>query len=110
MRNRKGYGAGYNDQAVVIAQQVIVGAMLSQHLAGRTCSYRCLSVPETIGRGGDPAEAAHVLANAGYVSEEKPATPTKTNCGCSRRWPKTPAGPARARAEYAWAREQLAST
>ena len=36
MRNQKGYVAGYNGQAVVTADQVIVGAMLSQHPAGRT--------------------------------------------------------------------------
>ena len=36
MRNQKGYVAGYNGQAVVTVQQVIVGAMLSQHPAGRT--------------------------------------------------------------------------
>src|SRR5437763_16526511 len=36
MRNQKGYLAGYNGQAVVTAQQVIVGAMLSRHPAGRT--------------------------------------------------------------------------
>ena len=35
MRNQKGYVAGYNGQAVVTANQVIVGAMLSQHPAGR---------------------------------------------------------------------------
>lgn len=31
MRNQKGYVSGYNGQLVVTAQQVIVGAMLSQH-------------------------------------------------------------------------------
>ena len=31
MRNQKGYVAGYNGQAVVTAQQVIVGAMVSWH-------------------------------------------------------------------------------
>jgi hypothetical protein len=36
MRNQKGYVAGYNGQLVVTADQVIVGAMLSQHPAGRT--------------------------------------------------------------------------
>jgi hypothetical protein len=36
MRNQKGYAAGYNGQAVVTADQVIAGAMLSQHPAGRT--------------------------------------------------------------------------
>src|SRR5690242_19967701 len=36
MRNQKGYVAGYNGQLVVTAQQVIVGAMLSQHPVDRT--------------------------------------------------------------------------
>ena len=36
MRNQQGYVAGYNGQLVVTAQQVIVGAMLSQHPVGRT--------------------------------------------------------------------------
>jgi len=36
MRNQKGYVAGHNGQLVVTTGQVIVGAMLSQHPAGRT--------------------------------------------------------------------------
>ena len=36
MRNQKGHVAGYNGQAVVTAEQVIVGAMLSQHPVDRT--------------------------------------------------------------------------
>jgi hypothetical protein len=36
MRNQKGYVAGYNGQAVVTANQVIVGAMLSWNPVGRT--------------------------------------------------------------------------
>jgi hypothetical protein len=41
MRNQKGYAAGYNGQLVVTGQQVIVGAMLSWHLAGRTLLHPC---------------------------------------------------------------------
>jgi hypothetical protein len=41
MRNQKGYVSGYNGQLVVTTQQVIVGAMLSQHPVDRTCSTRC---------------------------------------------------------------------
>ena len=36
MRNQKGYVAGYNGQLIVTCQQVIVGAMLSQHPVDRT--------------------------------------------------------------------------
>jgi hypothetical protein len=36
MRNQKGHVAGYNGQAVVTAEQVIVGAMLSQYPVDRT--------------------------------------------------------------------------
>jgi transposase len=35
-RNQKGYVAGYNGQLAVTADQVIAGAMLSRHPAGRT--------------------------------------------------------------------------
>ena len=41
MRNQKGYVAGYNGQAVVTAQQVIVGVMLSQHPVDRTLLHPC---------------------------------------------------------------------
>ena len=42
MRNQKGYVAGYNGQLVVTADQVIVGAMLSQHPAWpHICRTRC---------------------------------------------------------------------
>src|SRR6185437_14816106 len=42
MRNQKGYVAGYNGQAVVTAEQVIVGAMLSQHPVDRTLPHPLL--------------------------------------------------------------------
>ena len=60
MRNQKGYVAGYNGQAVVTADQVIVGAMLSQHTAGRTLLHplpgQCR---DQLAAGRDPPEAAH---------------------------------------------------
>ena len=71
MRNQKGYVAGYNGQAVVTAQQVIVGVMLSQHPAGRTLLH---PVPGTcrqqLTQAGIRPELRTVLADAGYVSEE----------------------------------------
>jgi transposase len=71
MRNQKGYVAGYNGQAVVTAQQVIVGAMVSQHPAGRTLLHplpdQCR---EQLGTAGIRRELRTVLADAGYVSEE----------------------------------------
>jgi len=42
MRNQKGYVAGYSGQLVVTTGQVIVGAMLSQHPAGRTVLHPLL--------------------------------------------------------------------
>jgi hypothetical protein len=41
MRNQKGYVAGYNGQAVVTADQVIVGAILSRHPVDRPCCTPC---------------------------------------------------------------------
>jgi len=42
MRNQKGYVAGYNGQLVVTTQQVIVGAVLSQHPVDRTLLHPVL--------------------------------------------------------------------
>jgi len=42
MRNQKGYVAGSNGQLVVTADQVIVGAMLSQHPVDRTLLHPLL--------------------------------------------------------------------
>jgi transposase len=70
MRNQKGYVAGYNGQLVVTAQQVIVGAVLSQHPVDRTLLH---PVRDTCRQ--QPAEAGirpklrTVLADSGYVSE-----------------------------------------
>jgi hypothetical protein len=47
MRNQKGYVAGYNGQLVVTAQQVIVGAVLSQH-PGRPHLVADLVEPELL--------------------------------------------------------------
>jgi hypothetical protein len=41
MRNQKAYFAGYNGQLVVTTDQVIVGAMLSQHPVTAPCCTRC---------------------------------------------------------------------
>jgi hypothetical protein len=71
MRNQKGYVAGYNGQLVVTGQQVIVGAMLSQHPVDRTLLHPLLD------RCRDQLAAARirpklrtVLADSGYASEE----------------------------------------
>jgi hypothetical protein len=42
MRNQRGYISGCNGQLVVTSQQVIVGAMLSQHPVDRTLLYPVL--------------------------------------------------------------------
>jgi hypothetical protein len=71
MRNQKGYVAGYNGQAVVTADQVIAGAMLSRHPAGRTLLH---PLPDTcreqLTEAGIRPRLRTVLADSGYVSEE----------------------------------------
>ena len=60
MRNQKGYVAGYNGQLVVTADQVITGAMLSQHPAGRTLLHPLLDTcRQQLTEAGIPPEAAH---------------------------------------------------
>jgi hypothetical protein len=70
MRNQKGYVAGYNGQAVVTADQVIVGAMLSWHPVDCTLPH---PLPDTCRRqlteAGIWPTLRTVLADSGYVSE-----------------------------------------
>jgi hypothetical protein len=71
MRNQKGYVAGYNGQLVVTAGQVIVGAMLSQHPAGRTLLHPLLDTcRQQLAEAGIRPKLRTVLADSGYVSEE----------------------------------------
>ena len=71
MRNQKGYVAGYNVQAVVTAQQVIAGATVSQHPAGRTLLHPLLDqCREQLDTAGIRPKLRTVLADAGYASEE----------------------------------------
>ena len=71
MRNQKGYVAGYNGQAVVTADQVIAGAMLSQHPAGRTLLHPLLDTcRQQLTQAGIGPQLRTVLADAGYVSED----------------------------------------
>ena len=71
MRNQKGYVAGYNGQAVVTADQVIVGAMLSRHPVDRTLLH---PLPGTcrqqLTQASIRPKLRTVLADSGYVSEE----------------------------------------
>jgi DDE family transposase len=71
MRNQKGYVAGYNGQLVVTDSQVIVGAMLSRHPAGRTLLHplpdQCR---DQLAAVGIRPKLRTVLAGSGYVSEE----------------------------------------
>jgi transposase len=95
MRNQKGYVAGYNGQLVVTADQVIAGAMLSQHPAGRTLLHPLLDTcRQQLTPAGVRPKLRTVLAGSGYASERPSPAPAPTACGCSRRWPKTPAGAA----------------
>jgi transposase len=71
MRNQKGYVAGYNGQAVVTADQVIVGAMLSQHPVDRTLLHPLLDIcRQQLTEAGIKPRLRTVLADSGYVSEE----------------------------------------
>jgi hypothetical protein len=71
MRNQKGYVAGYNGQAVVTADQVIVGAMLSQHPVDRTLLHPLLDTcRQQLTDAGIRPKLRTVLAGSGYVSED----------------------------------------
>jgi len=71
MRNQKGYVAGYNGQLVVTADQVIVGAMLSQHPVDRTLLHPLLDTcRQQLTQAGIRPDLHTVLADSGYVSEE----------------------------------------
>jgi Transposase DDE domain len=71
MRNQKGYVAGCNGQIVVTADQVIVGAMLSQHPVDRTLLHPLLDTcREQLAKAGIRPRLRTVLADSGYVSEE----------------------------------------
>jgi transposase len=71
MRNQKGYVAGYNGQAVVTAQQVIAGAMLSWHPVDRTLLHPLLDqCRDQLAAAGIRPVLRTVLADSGYVSEE----------------------------------------
>jgi hypothetical protein len=68
MRNQKGYVAGHNGQLVVTTGQVIVGAMLSQHPAGRTLLHPLLD--RCRGQLAAAGIRPKLLADSGYVSEQ----------------------------------------
>jgi hypothetical protein len=71
MRNQKGYVAGYNGQLVVTAEQVIVGAMLSQHPVDHTLLHPLLDIcRQQLAEAGIRPKLRTVLADSGYVSED----------------------------------------
>jgi hypothetical protein len=71
MRNQKGYVSGYNGQLVVTCQQVIVGAMLSQHPVDRTLLHPLLDECRgQLAAAGIRPRLRTVLADSGYVTEE----------------------------------------
>jgi transposase len=71
MRNQKGYVAGYNGQLVVTADQVIIGAMLSQHPVDRTLLHPLLDTcRQQLAQAGIRPKLRTVLADAGYASED----------------------------------------
>jgi transposase len=66
MRNQKGYVAGYNGQAVVTADPVIVAAMLSQHPVDRTLLHPLLDTcRQQLTQAGIRLELRTVLADSG---------------------------------------------
>jgi hypothetical protein len=95
MRNQKGYVAGYNGQLVVTAQQVIVGAMLSRHPVDRTLLHP-LPAPAASSwpRPASAPSCAPCSPTPGMSARRTSPEPILTGCGCSRRWPRTPAGAA----------------
>jgi transposase len=71
MRDQKGYFAGYNGQLIVTCQQVIVGAMLSQHPVDRTLLHPLLDTcRQQLTEAGIRPRLRTVLADAGYASED----------------------------------------
>jgi transposase len=71
MRNQKGYVAGYNGQLAVTADQIIVGAMLSQHPVDRTLLHPLLDTcRQQLTQAGIRPRLRTVLADSGYASEE----------------------------------------
>jgi transposase len=71
MRNQKGYVAGYNGQLVVTTDQVIAGAVLSQHPVDRTLLHPVLDVcRQQLAQAGIRPKLRTVLADSGYVSED----------------------------------------
>jgi hypothetical protein len=71
MQSKKGYVSGYNGQLVVTCQQVIVGAMLSQHPVDRTVLHPVLDAcRQQLTQAGIRPRLRTVLADAGYASEE----------------------------------------
>jgi hypothetical protein len=71
MRNQKGYVAGYYGQLVVTAQQVIVGAALSQHPVDHTLPHpRLDTCRQQLAEARIEPKLRTVLADSGYVSED----------------------------------------
>jgi transposase len=71
MRNQKGYVSGYNGQLVVTMEQVIVGAMLSQHPVDRTLLHPLLDqCRDQLRAAGIRPKLRTVLADSGYVTED----------------------------------------
>ena len=71
MRNQKGYVSGYNGQLAVTGEQVIVGAMLSQHPVDRTLLHPLLEECRSqLAAAGIRPKLRTVLADSGYVTED----------------------------------------
>jgi Transposase DDE domain len=71
MRTKKDYVCGYNGQLVVTEQQVIVGAMLSQHPVDRTLLHPLLATcRQQLTEAGIRPRLRTVLADASYASED----------------------------------------
>jgi hypothetical protein len=89
MRNNKGHVSGSNGQLVVTRQQVIAGAMLSQHPVGRTLLHPLLDQCRgQLAAAGIRPKLRTVLAGSGYVTEDNFTRAEEQHCGCSRRWAK----------------------
>jgi transposase len=93
MRSQRGYVPGYNGQLMVTCDQVIVGAMLSQHPVDRTLLHplpgQC---QDQLAAAGVRRSCAPCSPTPGTSARRTSPAPTPVACGCSRRWPETPPG------------------
>ena len=112
MRNQKGYVAGYNGQArghrgPGHRRRDAVPAPGRPHPAAPAAGH----LPRAAGRRpGSARSCAPCSPTPGTSARRTSPAPTPTACGCSRRWPKTPAGAGAAHSRRARHLDQYPAT